>query len=159
VHKARILARESILARRHGRGGVAVETGCAFTLLGSAHWQQTTDVNADRWADLAGYPRAIVRRRLFWENGRGAGLFATVGLTAEDREGGTIDGEVVPASSAACLCSSMARILPASSRAVLTAVASTGATPMLDVPRVRPLRWAGIPVTAGNQCHYVSFPP
>jgi iron complex outermembrane receptor protein len=98
-------AEREFLVNRSSRGATdavvwlssAARTGWAFTLLGSAHWQQTTDVNADRWADLAGYTRAVVRPRVFWENGHGASVFATVGLTAEDREGGTINGEIVPA--------------------------------------------------------------
>ena len=75
-------------------------TGWAFTLLGGGHWQQKNDVNDDSWADLAGYSRGVFRPRAFWNNGAGSTFFATVGVTVEDREGGTIDGEVLPASGA-----------------------------------------------------------
>ena len=62
--------------------------GWAFTLLSGGHWQQTTDVNEDHWADLPGYSRGIVRPRVYWDGGNGRSLFATLGFTAEDRHGG-----------------------------------------------------------------------
>ena len=65
-----------------------VKPGWAFTLLGGGHWQQTTDVNKDDWADLPGYSRAVVRPRAYWDGGNGRTMFATVGFTAEDRHGG-----------------------------------------------------------------------
>ena len=76
------------------------KTGWAFTLLGGGHWQVKNDVNDDSWADLAGYSRGVVRPRAFWNNGTGSSFFATVGVTVEDREGGTVDGEVLPTSGA-----------------------------------------------------------
>jgi outer membrane receptor for ferrienterochelin and colicins len=72
--------------------------GWAFTLLGGGHWQQQNDVDDDSWADLAGYSRGVFRPRAFWNNGAGSTFFATVGVTVEDREGGTVDGEVLPSS-------------------------------------------------------------
>ena len=71
--------------------------GWSASLLGGGHWQQTTDVNGDAWADLAGYKRAVVRPRLFWDGGNGRTLFATGGFTYEDRDGGTPDGQVLAA--------------------------------------------------------------
>ncbi len=65
------------------------------SLLAGGHWQETTDVNDDAWADLPGYARAVVRPRLFWDNGNGQTFFATVGFTYENRKGGTPDGEVL----------------------------------------------------------------
>jgi outer membrane receptor for ferrienterochelin and colicins len=62
--------------------------GWAFTLLSGGHWQQTTDVNKDHWADLPGYSRGVVRPRVYWDGGNGRSLFATIGFTAEDRHGG-----------------------------------------------------------------------
>jgi outer membrane receptor for ferrienterochelin and colicins len=62
--------------------------GWAFSLIGSGHWQEKTDVNDDSWLDLPGYSRAVVRPRLFWDGGSGRTFFATAGFTAEDREGG-----------------------------------------------------------------------
>jgi iron complex outermembrane receptor protein len=63
-------------------------TGWAFTLLAGGHWQRTTDVNDDRWADLPGYARGVVRPRVFWDGGNGRTFFATAGFTGEDRQGG-----------------------------------------------------------------------
>jgi iron complex outermembrane receptor protein len=67
-----------------------------YTLLGSVHRQSQADVDEDGWADLPGYRRAVVRPRLFWDNGAGRSVFVTVGATAEDREGGTLPGFLVP---------------------------------------------------------------
>ena len=71
--------------------------GWSASLLGGGHWQQMTDVNDDSWADLPGYARAVVRPRLFWDNGKGRTFFATAGVTSEDRDGGTSDEGVLPA--------------------------------------------------------------
>jgi outer membrane receptor for ferrienterochelin and colicins len=71
--------------------------GWSASLLGGGHWQETTDVNDDAWADLPGYKRAVVRPRVFWDGGHGRTLFATTGFTYEDREGGTLNGEVLAA--------------------------------------------------------------
>jgi outer membrane receptor for ferrienterochelin and colicins len=66
--------------------------GWSASLLGSGHWQHTTDVKADGWADLPGYTRGVVRPRFFWDGGGGRTVFATAGLTSEDRTGGTLEG-------------------------------------------------------------------
>jgi outer membrane receptor for ferrienterochelin and colicins len=71
--------------------------GWSASLLGGGHWQETTDVNDDAWADLPGYGRAVVRPRVFWDGGNGRTFFATTGFTYEDRHGGTPGGEVLPA--------------------------------------------------------------
>jgi iron complex outermembrane receptor protein len=71
--------------------------GWSATLLGGGHWQETTDVNDDGWVDLSGYRRGVVRPRFFWDGGAGRTLFATAGLTYENRNGGTPDGEVLRA--------------------------------------------------------------
>jgi outer membrane receptor for ferrienterochelin and colicins len=67
------------------------------TLIVGGHWQDENDVDGDGWADLAGYSRAVVRPRIFWDNHAGGSLFATVGATWERRQGGTIPGQVLPA--------------------------------------------------------------
>ena len=64
------------------------------SLLAGGHFQQRTDVDDDGWADLAGYGRAVVRPRVFRDNGKGTTLFATAGATYEDRTGGTMAGAV-----------------------------------------------------------------
>ena len=74
-----------------------IKSGWSFSLLGGGHWQNETDVNDDVWADLPGYSRAVVRPRVFWDDGKGKLFFATVGFTAEDRFGGTVDDAILPA--------------------------------------------------------------
>jgi iron complex outermembrane receptor protein len=68
-----------------------------MTLLGSAHTQSRTDVDEDGWADLAGYSRGVIRPRLFWDDRAGRSLFATAGITWEERTGGTQSDAVLPA--------------------------------------------------------------
>jgi outer membrane receptor for ferrienterochelin and colicins len=77
-----------------------LKAGWSASLLGGGHFQQTNDVNDDSWADLAGYSRGIVRPRVFWDGGGGRTFMATVGVTAENRTGGTPDGAVLPATGA-----------------------------------------------------------
>ena len=67
------------------------------TLLVGGHWQEKNDVDDDGWADLAGYSRAVVRPRIFWDNHAGRSLFATAGVTWERRQGGTTPGHVLSA--------------------------------------------------------------
>jgi iron complex outermembrane receptor protein len=62
----------------------------AFTLLGGLHGQRKQDLDHDGWADLPGYLRGVFRPRLFWDDGKGRTVFATVGVIAEDRSGGTM---------------------------------------------------------------------
>ena len=54
-------------------------------------------MDEDGWADLAGYSRAVVRPRIFWDDHTGSSLFATAGVTWERREGGTTPGHVLAA--------------------------------------------------------------
>jgi outer membrane receptor for ferrienterochelin and colicins len=70
------------------------------TLLVGGHWQDKNDVDDDGWADLAGYSRAVVRPRLFWDNHAGRSVFATAGVTWEQREGGTVAGRTLAATNA-----------------------------------------------------------
>jgi iron complex outermembrane receptor protein len=74
--------------------------GWSATLLGGGHWQQIVDVNDDSWTDLPGYARGVVRPRVFWDGSDGRTFFATTGFTYEDRDGGTPEGEVLPATGA-----------------------------------------------------------
>jgi outer membrane receptor for ferrienterochelin and colicins len=60
-----------------------------LTVLGGGHWQELMDVDEDGWSDLPGYQRGVFRPRLFWDNQAGSSVFATVGATVEDRDGGT----------------------------------------------------------------------
>jgi iron complex outermembrane receptor protein len=68
-----------------------------FTFLGGGHWQDRADVDADGWSDLAGYSRGVARPRLFWDDGQGRSFFATMGITKETRNGGTMPGRVLDA--------------------------------------------------------------
>jgi outer membrane receptor for ferrienterochelin and colicins len=68
-----------------------------LTLLGSANGQARSDVNDDTWADIPKYARAVVRPRLFWDDKAGKSFFATAGDTWENRTGGTMPGQVLPA--------------------------------------------------------------
>ncbi|MES2178236.1 MAG: TonB-dependent receptor [Gemmatimonadota bacterium] len=67
-----------------------------YTLLGSAHRQQRTDVDNDGWTDMPGYERAVLRPRLFWSGENGQSALFTVGTTVEDRRGGTIGARTAP---------------------------------------------------------------
>jgi iron complex outermembrane receptor protein len=67
-----------------------------YTLLASGHRQGMADVDDDGWADLPSFDRATARPRLFWNDGRGSSVLFTVGGMAENREGGTLPGDVTP---------------------------------------------------------------
>jgi len=71
-----------------------------YTLLGGGHARGRQDVDGDGWADLAGYRRAELRPRLFWDDGGGNSLFLTAGVSGEHRRGGTLGGAVTPAGTA-----------------------------------------------------------
>jgi outer membrane receptor for ferrienterochelin and colicins len=75
-------------------------TTVSGTLLVGGHWQEKNDVDGDGWADLAGYSRAVVRPRLFWDNHAGRSVFATAGVTWERRQGGTTPDRVLAATNA-----------------------------------------------------------
>lgn len=92
-----------LLVNRSTRGATDVVTyfggplnqRWGFTTLASGHWQTREDVEGDGWADLPGYSRGVVRPRVFWNGGNGRTLFATAGLTVEDRTGGTMPGGTI----------------------------------------------------------------
>jgi len=69
----------------------------AYSLLTGAHLQGQSDVDTDGWADLPGYRRVMARPRLYWNNGHGSSVLATVGGMLEDREGGTVTDGLTPA--------------------------------------------------------------
>lgn len=86
---------------RSGTDGVAFLSGplsnrWGYTLLAGAHRQRQNDLDGDGWTDMPGYRRVVVRPRLFFDDTRGRTAFVTGGVTAEDRDGGTLDGGVVP---------------------------------------------------------------
>ncbi len=61
----------------------------SYSLLTGAHFQQSSDIDRDHWADLPEYQRGIMRPRLFWDDGKGNSVFLTTGVTVEDRAGGS----------------------------------------------------------------------
>jgi outer membrane receptor for ferrienterochelin and colicins len=67
-----------------------------YTFLGGTHWQERSDLDDDGWTDLPMYRRAVVRPRLFWEDGAGRSVLVALGATAEERRGGTMPGGVAP---------------------------------------------------------------
>jgi outer membrane receptor for ferrienterochelin and colicins len=73
-----------------------ISPGASFTILGGYHRQSSTDLDGDQWIDLPAFERVVVRPRVFVDNGRGATLFATGGVMAEDRSGGTRPGATMP---------------------------------------------------------------
>lgn len=75
----------------------AAHDGWSRSLLAGAHGQVQNDRDDDGWADVAGYRRAVVRPRAFWDGGSGRSAFLTAGLTWEDRTGGTMDDRDPPA--------------------------------------------------------------
>lgn len=70
--------------------GRAPRRGWGWTLLGGYHGQRAQDLDQDAWSDVARYARGVARPRVFFDNGRGGTVFATVGVSAENREGGTL---------------------------------------------------------------------
>ena len=67
-----------------------------YTLLAGGHRQRQTDRDDDGWTDLPGYERLVVRPRVFWTGERGSSTMLTAGLTAENRDGGSLDGRTAP---------------------------------------------------------------
>ena len=68
----------------------------SWTLLGGYHRQSEQDLDEDGWLDLPAFERVVLRPRLFSDNGAGKTMFATVGVMAEDRNGGTAAGGTLP---------------------------------------------------------------
>jgi outer membrane receptor for ferrienterochelin and colicins len=67
-----------------------------YTVLGGAHRQSQQDLDGDRWTDLPGYERLVLRPRFYFDNGEGRSAFVTAGVTGEDRTGGTLTGGLAP---------------------------------------------------------------
>jgi iron complex outermembrane receptor protein len=68
----------------------------AYTLIGGLHGQRRQDVDRDGWSDLPGFGRGVLRPRAFWEKGDGSSLFATLGVMAENRRGGSMPASAAP---------------------------------------------------------------
>jgi outer membrane receptor for ferrienterochelin and colicins len=65
------------------------------SVTAGVHHQETQDLDNDGWIDLAGYERASIRPRFYWQGDNGANLYVTLGAMAEERVGGTLDGATV----------------------------------------------------------------
>lgn len=66
------------------------------SVTAGVHHQETQDLDDDGWIDLAGYERASIRPRFYWQGDNGANLYVTLGAMAEERVGGTLEGATVP---------------------------------------------------------------
>jgi outer membrane receptor for ferrienterochelin and colicins len=60
------------------------------------HHQEKQDLDDDGWIDMAGYERASVRPRFYWQDDNGANLYVTLGAMTEQRDGGTLGESTVP---------------------------------------------------------------
>jgi iron complex outermembrane receptor protein len=79
-----------------GYAAAPLAQGLGASITGGFHRQRRQDLDADGWADIAGYDRWSIRPRLFWDGGDGSSVFVTLGAMAEDRGGGTLPGRAVP---------------------------------------------------------------
>lgn len=79
-----------------GWAGGALAGPVLGSLLAGYHRQERRDRDGDGWADVPGFDRVVARPRAVWSAPSGASVFATAGLTIEDREGGTLPGRVAP---------------------------------------------------------------
>lgn len=60
------------------------------------HHQEQQDLDDDGWVDMAGYERASVRPRFYWQGDSGANLYMTLGVMTEQRESGTLGEATLP---------------------------------------------------------------
>lgn len=67
-----------------------------WSLYTGWHRQDRRDLDDDGWTDLPSYQRVVARPRLHYQGARGQALFATLGATIEEREGGTMPGRTAP---------------------------------------------------------------
>jgi iron complex outermembrane receptor protein len=76
--------------------GAQLTPHSGVTLLGGGFGQDERDLNADTWADIAGYTRGLLRPRFFWDNQKGGTAVLTGGILYENRIGGTTPGASLP---------------------------------------------------------------
>ncbi len=96
VRENEILLNATTLGGVDATAWVARPGTWSWSAIGGYHGQKRDDVDGDGWADVAGYNRAMLRPRAVFDNQRGASVLITAGLTAEDREGGTMPGGKAP---------------------------------------------------------------
>ncbi|REL26328.1 TonB-dependent receptor [Thalassotalea euphylliae] len=66
------------------------------SVTAGVHHQKEEDLDYDGWIDMAGYDRATVRPRFYWQGEDGANLYLTLGAMKEQRTGGTREGATAP---------------------------------------------------------------
>lgn len=66
------------------------------SVTAGVHHQKEQDLDDDGWIDIAGYERASVRPRFYWQGDEGANLYLTLGAMEEQRQGGTLGKATVP---------------------------------------------------------------
>ena len=91
-----ILLNATTLGGVDATGWVARPGRWSWSSIGGYHGQVRKDVDGDGWTDVAGYDRGMLRPRVTFDSDRGTSILITGGLTAEDREGGTIAGRTAP---------------------------------------------------------------
>jgi outer membrane receptor for ferrienterochelin and colicins len=73
-----------------------INESTSASVTAGVHNQEQKDLDDDGWLDMAGYQRASIRPRLYWESETGANLYLTFGAMTEERDGGTADGATAP---------------------------------------------------------------
>ncbi len=66
------------------------------SVTAGVHHQEQQDLDDDGWVDMAGYERATVRPRFYWQGEEGENLYITFGVMREDREAGSLDEQTLP---------------------------------------------------------------
>lgn len=91
-----VLLNATTLGGVDATGWIARPGRWSWSSIGGYHGQPRKDVDGDGWTDVAGYDRGMLRPRLTFDDERGTSILITAGLTAEDREGGTVAGRSAP---------------------------------------------------------------
>ena len=73
-----------------------ISDALSASITAGVHRQEKQDLDDDGWIDMAGYKRASVRPRFYWQGDNSANLYVTLGAMTEQRDGGTMDGATVP---------------------------------------------------------------
>ena len=74
----------------------AIDDQWKYTFVGGFHAQDRSDLDRDGWTDLPSYRRVVARPRVFWDNGAGRSVLATLGVMSEGRDGGTMPKGLAP---------------------------------------------------------------
>jgi outer membrane receptor protein involved in Fe transport len=77
-------------------GSTPLGSGWSGSLLSTYNRQTVQDLDDDGWIDMPGYTRWSARPRLYREGEDGSTAYLTIGAMTEERQGGTLPGEVAP---------------------------------------------------------------